>query len=102
MLETDYSYAAETFCGPGFFLCGDAACFLDPLLSTGVHLAMLSALLGAASVASLLRGEVSEAAGAVVLREELPPGLSPLPGVRLGVLRPGPRQGLVLSRRRSA
>lgn len=60
MLETDYSYAAETFCGPGFFLCGDAACFLDPLLSTGVHLAMLSALLGAASVASLLRGEVSQ------------------------------------------
>jgi flavin-dependent dehydrogenase len=60
MLETDYSYAAETFCGPGFFLCGDAACFLDPLLSTGVHLAMLSALLGAASVASLVRGEVSE------------------------------------------
>jgi flavin-dependent dehydrogenase len=60
MLETDYSYAAESFCGPGFFLCGDAACFLDPLLSTGVHLAMLSALLGAASVASLLRGEVSE------------------------------------------
>lgn len=60
MLDADYSYAAETFCGPGFFLCGDAACFLDPLLSTGVHLAMLSALLGAASVASLLRGEVSE------------------------------------------
>ncbi|HJX28060.1 MAG TPA: NAD(P)/FAD-dependent oxidoreductase [Thermoanaerobaculia bacterium] len=59
-LDTDYSYASETFCGPGFFLCGDAACFLDPLLSTGVHLAMLSALLGAASVASLLRGEVSE------------------------------------------
>jgi flavin-dependent dehydrogenase len=60
MLETDYSYAAETFCGPGFFLCGDAACFLDPLLSTGVHLAMLSALLSAASISSLLRGEVSE------------------------------------------
>lgn len=60
MLETDYSYAAESFCGPGYFLCGDAACFLDPLLSTGVHLAMLSALLGAASIASLLRGEVSE------------------------------------------
>jgi len=59
-LETDYSYAAEAFCGPGFFLCGDAACFLDPLLSTGVHLAMLSALLGAASLASVLRGEVSE------------------------------------------
>lgn len=59
-LETDYSYASETFCGPGFFLCGDAACFLDPLLSTGVHLAMLSAMLSSASIASLLRGEVSE------------------------------------------
>jgi flavin-dependent dehydrogenase len=59
-LETDYSYASENFCGPGFFLCGDAACFLDPLLSTGVHLAMLSALLSSASIASLLRGEVSE------------------------------------------
>jgi flavin-dependent dehydrogenase len=60
MLESDYSYASESFCGPGYFLCGDAACFLDPLLSTGVHLAMLSALLSAASIASLLRGEVSE------------------------------------------
>jgi flavin-dependent dehydrogenase len=60
MIESDYSYAAESFCGPGYFLCGDAACFLDPLLSTGVHLAMLSALLSAASIASLMRGEVSE------------------------------------------
>jgi flavin-dependent dehydrogenase len=59
-IESDYSYASESFCGPGYFLCGDAACFLDPLLSTGVHLAMLSALLSAASIASLLRGEVSE------------------------------------------
>jgi hypothetical protein len=41
-------------------MCGDAACFLDPLLSTGVHLAMLSAMLASASIASLLRGEVSE------------------------------------------
>jgi flavin-dependent dehydrogenase len=60
MIESDYSYAAEVFCGPGFFLCGDAACFLDPLLSTGVHLAMLSAMLSAASIASLLRAEVEE------------------------------------------
>lgn len=62
MVEGDYSYAAESFCGPGYFLCGDAACFLDPLLSTGVHLAMLSAMLSAASIASLLRGEVEERA----------------------------------------
>lgn len=59
-VEQDYSYAAETFAGPGWFLAGDAACFLDPLLSTGVHLAMYSGLLAAAAVGSLLRDEVDE------------------------------------------
>lgn len=59
-VEQDYSYATERFAGPGYFLAGDAACFLDPLLSTGVHLAMFSALLAAASLASVLRGEVTE------------------------------------------
>lgn len=58
--ETDYSYAAEQFAGPGYFISGDAACFLDPLLSTGVHLAMLSGLLSAASICSIDRGEISE------------------------------------------
>jgi len=58
-VETDYSYVAAQFAGPGYFMIGDAACFLDPLLSTGVHLAMLSATLAAASLSSLLRGEVS-------------------------------------------
>ncbi|MCC6456184.1 MAG: tryptophan 7-halogenase [Caldilineaceae bacterium] len=59
-VETDYSYTSEQFAGPGYMLSGDAACFLDPLLSTGVHLAMLSGLLASASYASVIRGEVSE------------------------------------------
>lgn len=59
-VEQDYSYAATQFAGPGFLLSGDAACFLDPLLSTGVHLATYSAMLGAAAIASVLRGEVTE------------------------------------------
>lgn len=59
--EQDYSYTADSFCGPGYLLCGDAACFLDPLLSTGVHLATYSGMLGAASIGSVLRGEVTEA-----------------------------------------
>jgi flavin-dependent dehydrogenase len=59
-VESDYSYAAETFCGPGYFIIGDAACFLDPLLSTGVHLAMFSGLLAAASTATLLRRDQTE------------------------------------------
>ncbi|MEX2970731.1 NAD(P)/FAD-dependent oxidoreductase [Streptomyces sp. C184] len=58
--EQDYSYTSETFHGPGYLLCGDAACFLDPLLSTGVHLATYSAMLAAAAVGSVLRGEVEE------------------------------------------
>ncbi|MBO3460033.1 tryptophan 7-halogenase [Aetokthonos hydrillicola Thurmond2011] len=59
--EQDYSYTAEKFAGTGYFIAGDAACFLDPLLSTGVHLATFSGLLAAASVASVLRNHISEA-----------------------------------------
>jgi flavin-dependent dehydrogenase len=59
-VETDYSYAAERFSGPGYYLVGDAACFLDPLLSTGVHLATFSALVAAAAVSSTLTGEIDE------------------------------------------
>src|SRR5207253_965154 len=47
--------------GPGYFMVGDAACFIDPLLSTGVHLATHGSLLAAASIASMYRGEVTEA-----------------------------------------
>src|SRR5579863_7600653 len=58
--EQDYSYMADSLTGAGYFLVGDAACFVDPLLSTGVHLATHSAMLCAASIASVLRGEVTE------------------------------------------
>ena len=60
-VETDYSYVADQFAGPGWLLAGDAACFLDPLLSTGVHLAMFSGLLGAASIAAMTREDIGEA-----------------------------------------
>ncbi len=58
--EQDYSYGSDSFAGPGYFMSGDAACFIDPLLSTGVHLATYSGMLTAASLLSVLRGEVSE------------------------------------------
>lgn len=60
--ETDYSYTADAFCGPGYYLAGDAACFLDPLLSTGVHLAMYGGLLSAAAITAVLHGQVDETA----------------------------------------
>jgi flavin-dependent dehydrogenase len=58
--ETDYSYASDRFCGPGYYMVGDAACFLDPLLSSGVHLATFSAMLAAASITSITKDEVTE------------------------------------------
>lgn len=61
--DQDYSYVSKQFCGPGYFLIGDAACFLDPLLSTGVHLAQYSAMLAAATALSIRRAEVSESEG---------------------------------------
>jgi flavin-dependent dehydrogenase len=58
--EQDYSYVSDRFSGPGYVIIGDAACFLDPLLSTGVHLAQYSGMVGAAAIATLLRGEMPE------------------------------------------
>lgn len=59
-VEQDFSYTADSFCGPGYFLAGDSACFLDPLLSTGVHLGMYSGMLAAASILAVDAGEVTE------------------------------------------
>lgn len=50
----DWSYRSRRTSGPGIFLAGDAACFVDPILSTGVHLALTSAHWAAACVHSSL------------------------------------------------
>ena len=46
----DWSYTSERMIGHGWILVGDAACFIDPLFSSGVHLAMMSAVMAAAYV----------------------------------------------------
>jgi halogenation protein CepH len=58
-IRTDYSYSRERFWAPGLALVGDAACFIDPVFSSGVHLATYSALLAARSINSVLAGTVS-------------------------------------------
>ncbi len=59
----DWSYRASAMTGPGFVLVGDAACFIDPLFSTGVHLAVTGAHLAAAYVTTALRTpELAQAA----------------------------------------
>jgi halogenation protein CepH len=59
-IRKDYSYCNTHFWAPGALLIGDAACFVDPVFSSGVHLATYSALLAARSVNSCLRGEIGE------------------------------------------
>jgi flavin-dependent dehydrogenase len=51
----DYSYRTPRISGDGFCLVGDAACFLDPVFSTGVLLAMSSAEIAAGAVDRALR-----------------------------------------------
>jgi flavin-dependent dehydrogenase len=62
IILSDFSYQCPPYAGDGYFMVGDAACFLDPIFSTGVTLAMLSAQHAAQTVAELLRGRISRAA----------------------------------------
>jgi FAD-dependent halogenase len=60
-VRKDYSYCTTRFWRPGIALVGDAACFVDPLFSTGVYLATYSALLAARSINTTLAGRLDEA-----------------------------------------
>ena len=65
----DWSYTSSAIAGDGFVLVGDAACFIDPLFSSGVHLALNSGRLAAAYVRSSLHDpSMREAAGAAYKR----------------------------------
>ncbi|WP_394834582.1 tryptophan 7-halogenase [Pendulispora rubella] len=55
-VRKDYSYCNTQFWAPGLLLVGDAACFIDPVFSSGVHLTTYAALLGARTVNTVLRG----------------------------------------------
>ncbi|KAJ7176134.1 FAD/NAD(P)-binding domain-containing protein [Mycena crocata] len=57
---SDYSYHANSYAGPGYRIVGDAGAFIDPYLSSGVHLAISSGLSAAASICSSMRGDCSE------------------------------------------
>lgn len=54
-VRKDYSYCHTRFWMPGAVLVGDAACFVDPVFSSGVHLATYSALLAARATNTSLR-----------------------------------------------
>jgi len=51
----DFSYACEPYAGPGYFLVGDAAVFLDPIFSTGICLGMTAAVDAAKLIGKVLK-----------------------------------------------
>lgn len=66
----DWSYVSTEVTGDGWVLVGDAACFIDPLFSSGVHLALTSGILAAAWVTTALRRPEMAAAAGRVYREQ--------------------------------
>ena len=55
LVVKDWSYNSQPMVGDNYILVGDAACFVDPLFSSGVHLALMSGVLAAAYVTSALK-----------------------------------------------
>ena len=59
----DFSYRIDQLTGDGWLFVGDSAGFLDPLFSSGAHLAIKSADLAAAAIdEALARGDTSRTA----------------------------------------
>jgi flavin-dependent dehydrogenase len=59
----DFSYRVDQISGDGWIFVGDASGFLDPLFSTGAHLALKSADLAAEAIdLALTRGDTSRGA----------------------------------------
>jgi len=52
----NFSYRRETMSGDGYLMVGDAFAFIDPVFSSGVHLALNSGTRGAGVVDAYLRG----------------------------------------------
>lgn len=65
----DWSYACDNIAGEGYVLAGDAACFIDPLFSSGVHLALMSGVLAASCATTALRNPDMASAAAQVYQE---------------------------------
>ena len=57
---SDFSYSASSYASPYLRIVGDAGCFIDPFFSSGVHLAMVSALSAATTICAAIRGDCKE------------------------------------------
>lgn len=65
----DWSYEYENFYGDGFVAVGDAACFIDPLFSTGVHLALLGGYMASLVINTILEDDKADEAALLAFYE---------------------------------
>lgn len=68
-VELDYSYINSRFSKNGVFLAGDAACFIDPVFSSGVHLATYAGYLAAQAISRVLGGDTDEQTAAAAYED---------------------------------
>ena len=65
---SDFSYNAKAYALPYARIVGDAGCFIDPFFSSGVHLAVTSALSAGTTIAASIRGDCNETSAAQWVR----------------------------------
>jgi len=65
----DWSYTSSQIAGLSWALAGDAACFIDPLFSSGVHMALMSGVLASAYAVTALSDPDMEVATAGVYED---------------------------------
>ena len=71
----DWSYISDEVVGDGYILVGDAACFVDPLFSSGVHLALMAGVLAAAYVTTVLKDPSMGAARRTCVQRDVLQGI---------------------------
>lgn len=70
LVRSDFSFRCDPFAGPGHFLVGDAAMFLDPVFSTGASAGIASASYAANHLIEMLqRGKSPDTARREYLRD---------------------------------
>ncbi len=66
----DYSYRPTKLAGPGFFLLGDAAAFIDPIFSIGIVIAMYSAYLASWAIDRSLKRPATTANNQAIFAQQ--------------------------------
>lgn len=71
----NFSYRRESMSGEGYLMIGDAFAFIDPVFSSGVHLALNSGTMGAGVVDAFLRGSPDHAARVKIFERSVRRGI---------------------------